>query len=190
MWKNSFPKLSNSNTLELNAYEYWLQQYSLQVQLLQIYRFNATSGEKVFFMFLLPVFHSFLFNEHLLVPSLDPCFPLPCCTSNISILILVSHFLEQSSHFRFLNNCSSVRHPHMFNCSWPCSFNILKVAMNSVSQQEMQELELDVVNAKPFKFVVLLIIGKGLTFFLGPVWHSSSTEIYDGSVVFRLIKVV
>jgi len=118
-------------------------------------------------MFLLPVFHSFLFNEHLLVPSLDPCFPLPCCTSNISILILVSHFLEQSSHFRFLNNCSSVRHPHMFNCSWPCSFNILilKVAMNSVSQQEMQELELDVVNAKPFKSVVLLIIGKRLTFF-------------------------
>ena len=143
-------------------------------------------------MFLLPVFHSFLFNEHLLVPSLDPCFPLPCCTSNISILILVSHFLEQSSHFRFLNNCSSVRHPHMFNCSWPCSFNILilKVAMNSVSQQEMQELELDVVNAKPFKSVVLLIIGKRLTFFLGPVWHSSSSEIYAGSVVFRLIKVV
>lgn len=42
----------------------------------------------------------------------------------------------------------------------------LKVAMNSVSQQEMQELELDVVNAKPLKLVVLQIIGKRLALFL------------------------
>ena len=31
----------------------------------------------------------------------------------------------------------------------------LKVAMNSASQQEMQELELDVVNAKPFFSVAI-----------------------------------
>jgi len=66
----------------ITAYEYWLQQYSLQVQLPQIYHFNATSGDKKIPRFL-PVFHSFLFNDHLLVPSFDPCCPLPCCTSNI-----------------------------------------------------------------------------------------------------------
>lgn len=48
--------------------------------------------------------------------------------------------------------------------------------MNSVNQQEMQELELDVVNAKPFKFVVLLIIGKRLAFFLMTKFEASITE--------------
>lgn len=82
---------------------------------------------------------------HFFLNTLFSC-PLPCCTSNIEVFWFLFPIFWNNQHTSDSWIVVPVlRHPHMFNCSWPCYFNILKVAMNWVSQQETQELELDVV---------------------------------------------
>ena len=162
------------------------------------YHLDATSGKKkipcfdlictymcTYFFTWFCMFSSYSFQLpiallHFKHQCFDPCFPF-------SVIIC---------KLWFLNNCSSVRHLRIFITApdyVPLIF--FKVAMNWASQQEMQELELDVVNAKPFFSVAIANCRKetGIfyDFFEASLTESSKTRsVHTQILVWRKLLYV